>query len=190
MAIAGDQLFGARANAGASPGWEKNARLVEVVDHFNRPMGAMPLREVHRQGLMHRAVVVLVFDTENRVYLQKRNRLRTLYPGRWDVSAGGHVLLGESFLEAGVREIHEELGLHVELLRLTAEIPAAPETGNEFLEVFVAGHVHQAPCPNPAEAEEGFFYTPDELSCLVRDFRELITPGLASFHERGLIFAG
>ena len=35
------------------------------------------------------------------------------YPGKWDVSAGGHVNLGETFVEAAVRETHEEIGVEV-----------------------------------------------------------------------------
>ncbi len=175
-------------SAAEPSGSPKHERLVEVVDRRNRPLAALSMREAHRQGLNHRAVVVLVFDTAGRIYLQKRSRSRSLYPGRWDLSAGGHVLLGESLTEAGAREISEELGLHVESLRLVAELPAKPETGNEFLTVFAAGHVHQEPRPNPAEAAEGCFYAQDEVSCLVREFRELITPALAVFHEARLLF--
>lgn len=189
MMIAGrSNSFGGPLSAAEPKGSPKHERLVEVVDSRNRPLGALPLREVHRQGLNHRAVVVLVFDPLGRIYVQKRSEARALYPGRWDFSAGGHVLLGESMLGAAIRELDEELNLHIEHLRLVAELPARADTGHEFLTVFSAGHVHQTPQPNPAEAQEGYFYTADEFACLVREFRELITPGLAAFHERGLIY--
>lgn len=35
------------------------------------------------------------------------------YPGEWDVSAGGHVNLGETFADAAVREAFEEIGIRI-----------------------------------------------------------------------------
>ena len=41
------------------------------------------------------------------------------YPGKWDVSAGGHVNLGETFADAVVREAHEEIGIDISVNDLT-----------------------------------------------------------------------
>lgn len=35
------------------------------------------------------------------------------YGGYWDISAGGHVNLGESFAEAAIRETREEIGVEI-----------------------------------------------------------------------------
>ena len=47
------------------------------------------------------------------VLWQRRSEQLDNYPGKWDVSAGGHVNLGETFVEAAVREGHEEIGVEV-----------------------------------------------------------------------------
>jgi len=162
--------------------------LVEIVDPRNRPLAVLPLPEAHRQGLMHRAVLVLVFNHEKKVYLQKRSKRKMLYPGCWDLSATGHVQQGESCEDAAIRELREELQLSVPSLKLKQELPASADTGYEFISLFTAGRVLQTPQPNPEELETGYFFDPDELALLVEQFRELLTPGLVYFFERGLIF--
>lgn len=44
---------------------------------------------------------------------QQRSEQLDNFPGKWDVSAGGHVNLGESFAAAAVREAHEEIGAEI-----------------------------------------------------------------------------
>jgi isopentenyldiphosphate isomerase len=162
--------------------------MVEVVDALDRPLGRMPLPHVHRQGLRHRSVLVLVYNPLGQVYLQKRSPHKSLYPGRWDISATGHVRAGESREEAGLRELEEELGIRAEKLDLVHKVDAGPETGWEFVTLFTAGKLDQEPWPNPQEVADGYFYEPGELNCLVERFRDLTTPGLVHFWEKGLIF--
>lgn len=44
---------------------------------------------------------------------QKRSEGVSRYPGFYDISAGGHINLGESLVEAAVREAHEEIGAEI-----------------------------------------------------------------------------
>ncbi len=44
---------------------------------------------------------------------QKRAMEVDRYPGDYDISAGGHVNLGESLVEAAVRETYEEIGVKI-----------------------------------------------------------------------------
>ncbi|MFP4072264.1 MAG: NUDIX hydrolase [Desulfovibrionales bacterium] len=162
--------------------------LIEVVDRRNRPLMALPREDVHRQRLLHRSVLILVFDRHNRLYIQKRGLMKTLYPGRWDVSAGGHVLAGESCLDAALREVQEELGVTPERLVLRQEIPAAPETAYEFVSLFSAGSVTAEIFPNEKEVEDGYFVEPGELDYMIREFPELLTPALLFFARQNLLF--
>jgi len=166
----------------------QSLELVEVVDRSNRPLVVMPLAEAHRQSLCHRAVLVLVFNRENKVYLQKRHKHKPLYPGRWDLSATGHIKPDESRKDAALRELYEELGLTATSLKLKQELAASPETGFEFISLFTAGLLDEKPRPNLRELETGHFFDRDELCILVEQFRELLTPGLVYFSERDLIF--
>ena len=84
--------------------------LLDVVDFEDRVTGVKMRGEVHAQGLMHRAVHVLVFNSAGQLFLQKRSMTKDESPGQWDTSAAGHVDSGETYLECAVRELAEELG--------------------------------------------------------------------------------
>ncbi|WP_029895174.1 NUDIX hydrolase [Desulfohalovibrio reitneri] len=162
--------------------------FIDVVDENNAPLAVLSLREAHRQTLYHRSVLVLVYNSRGKVFLQKRSLGKDRYPGRWDISATGHVRSEESLHDAAVRELYEELGISVSSLRRVGEVEAGPETGYEFVTLFSAGVVSTVLTPNPDEVLDGYFFDDSELSCLVEQFRELLTPGLVHFWEKGLIF--
>lgn len=82
-----------------------------VVDDEDNPIGSATLQQIHDKGLLHRAVIINVVDDKGSILLQKRAGWVATNPGKWDASAAGHVDEGESYLEAGKRELKEELGL-------------------------------------------------------------------------------
>ncbi|MCY1557609.1 putative Nudix hydrolase YfcD [compost metagenome] len=43
--------------------------------------------------------------------MHRRTLSKALYPGYWDVAAGGMVLVSESYAESAARELQEELGI-------------------------------------------------------------------------------
>ena len=86
---------------------------LEVIDEDSaRPTGRAARWEViHSTGLWHASVAVLVADSRGRVALQRRGEPDSY--GKWDISAAGHLDVGESDLHAAVREVHEELQLEI-----------------------------------------------------------------------------
>ncbi len=173
-----------RRSASIHPGVE----AVEIVDEGDRPLGVMPLPDALRQALSHRVVLTLLYDAAGRVCLQRRSLGKALYPGRWDLSSSGHVRAGESREDAAIRELFEELGVRAPRLALVAETPATPETGHGFTTLYSAGGFSGIIVPDPAEVCEVSFVDRDELEALVEGFREMLTPALVHFWERGLIF--
>ena len=136
----------------------------DVVDAEDRVLRQATRGEVHRQKLWHRAIHVLVFHRDGRVFLQKRSLLKDSAPGCWDSSCSGHLDAGESYDAAAVRELAEEIGLRVEhpperWLRLLA----CDETGWEF--VWVYRHQHDGPFQlHPAEIERGDWFQPADVT--------------------------
>ncbi|WP_448871109.1 NUDIX hydrolase YfcD [Desulfobulbus propionicus] len=85
--------------------------IVVIVDRDNQPIGAVTRKIMRQQRLIHRASYILVFNTDGELYIQKRSRTKDIYPGYWDLAAGGVVLDGESYEESAKRELREELGI-------------------------------------------------------------------------------
>ncbi len=78
---------------------------VVVVDENDQVIGTMDKDEAHRNGTPHRIAVVFVENPQGQIVVQVRLN------GRLDHSAAGHVDVGESYLDAAKRELHEELGI-------------------------------------------------------------------------------
>ncbi|WP_240910258.1 NUDIX hydrolase YfcD [Desulfopila sp. IMCC35008] len=85
--------------------------IVQIVDRNNQVIDAVPRKVMREQGLIHRASYILVFDPNDRLFVQKRTMTKDVFPGYWDVAAGGVVLAGEDYLESARRELAEELGV-------------------------------------------------------------------------------
>lgn len=76
---------------------------------------------------MQIAVAVIIRDASDRVLLLKRGiRARTQH-GKWE-NAGGAVEPGESGEQAAIREVKEELGVHVQLEGVALDY--VPDTKN------------------------------------------------------------
>ena len=86
--------------------------LFDIVDDDDNVIGTARRSECHgNPALIHRAVHVLVINANGDMLLQKRSAHKDIQPGKWDTSVGGHLEPGESYRDAAVREMREELGL-------------------------------------------------------------------------------
>jgi 8-oxo-dGTP pyrophosphatase MutT (NUDIX family) len=93
--------------------------IVAIVDENNRLTGSQPRFRMRALGLIHRAVYILVFNSNGDLFCHKRTRDKDVYPGYYDVAAGGVVLTDESYDQAAERELEEELGIrNVQLSQL------------------------------------------------------------------------
>ena len=85
--------------------------LLDVVDEQDRVVGQAIRREVRRRRLLHRFSSVLCRDPAGRLYVHRRTDDKDVYPGMYDMTAGGVLAAGETYLEAARRELAEELGV-------------------------------------------------------------------------------
>jgi len=165
-----------------------SSEYIEILDSMNRPLGVLSREDVHRQGLFHRSVLVLVYDHLKRLLIQKRHHSKKVYPGRWDLSATGHVLAGESTIAAAYRELEEELGITPPRIRLIITINGNQDTNFEFVYLYNAGKIPTPLSPNPLEVEDITFIDQDDMDSLVREFPDILTPGLVYFWRKQLLF--
>lgn len=85
--------------------------LFDIVDENDNILHQAPRSLAHAQGLWHRGVHVLLFDPNGRLLTQQRSRTRTHAPLTLDCSISEHVQTGETYLQAAVRGLREELGV-------------------------------------------------------------------------------
>jgi isopentenyldiphosphate isomerase len=91
---------------------------VIIVDRKNRPIDIVPRYIMRRDGLIHRATYILVFNDKKQVFTQKRTQRKDFLPGYYDVAAGGVVCEGENYHLSARRELQEELGIQAALKKL------------------------------------------------------------------------
>ena len=85
--------------------------IFDLVDLDDRVIGRVRRGDAHRDPtLIHRSIQVMVFDSHQRVLLQRRSGTKDLFPGYYCASASGHVAVGEDYAETAIRETEEELG--------------------------------------------------------------------------------
>lgn len=150
--------------------------MLPVVDGDDRVVGTAPRSEVHAQGLLHRAVHVLLFNSAGQVYLQRRSLNKDTHPLKWAASASGHVDPGEDYQPAAARELAEELGVRPKL-SFVGSIAACEATENEFTYVYQA-RADRPPRPNGEEIIEGRFFNWGQALALAGD-PVRATPSLA-----------
>jgi isopentenyldiphosphate isomerase len=138
--------------------------IFDVVNERDGVVDRRPRNEVHRLGLKHRAVHVLVFNAHGEVFLQKRSMKKDRQPGLWDSSTSGHLDSGEDYDACAVRELREEIGLNVaKAPERLFKIAAGKETDQEFVRVYRC----EAEGPfqlHPDEIERGGWFAPEEIT--------------------------
>ena len=88
---------------------------VILVDERDRELGAGEKLQAHRDGALHRAFSVFIFDGAGRLLLQRRARGKYHSGGLWSNTACGHPRPGEATADAARRRLREEMGLECEL---------------------------------------------------------------------------
>lgn len=87
------------------------ATQVVLVDGSNRRTGVVDKMEAHRQGVLHRAVSVVLFNRRRDVLIQRRAQSKYHCGDRWSNTACTHPMPGERAYSAALRCLRHELGV-------------------------------------------------------------------------------
>ena len=114
--------------------------LLDVVDQNNRLTGeTVSKKTAHETGVCHRTVHTWLVNKREEMLLQLHSHNKDSFPDYWDISAAGHVQSGETYLQAAVRELKEELGVSADpedLIYITDVSYFSPKN-NEFAKAYV-----------------------------------------------------
>lgn len=113
-------------------------QLYDEQGRFIAGKGA-PDTDVYTKGLLHGAAHVWIWrrqGSKKEVLLQKRAATKRTWPNRYDISAAGHIDLGETPLDAAIRESKEEINVDIseDRLRLISVQRAYLDAGNHLIE--------------------------------------------------------
>jgi isopentenyl-diphosphate delta-isomerase len=130
---------------------------VILVDENDRELGTEEKERAHREGRLHRAFSVFVFDARGRLLLQRRSRTKYHSAGLWTNTCCSHPRPGERVEAAALRRLREEMGIECELrsvfpLLYRAELEGGM-TEHEYDHVLV-GECGRDPAPDPDEVDD------------------------------------
>lgn len=85
--------------------------MVEEVDITGAVLGLVRRRDMRARSLGHRSVFVAVVSNDDQLLVHRRAETKDVWPRCWDVAVGGVCAPGETWHDAAVRELEEELGM-------------------------------------------------------------------------------
>lgn len=152
-----------------------------LVDENDKEIGALEKTPVHKQGLLHRAFSLFVFNSNNELLLQQRADGKYHSPGLWTNTCCSHPRQGELMEDAIHRRLSEEMGMNCGLTFQFSFIYrhefSNGLTEHELDHVYF-GYSDQQPSPNPDEVKDWKFMHMDDLQKELALRPELYSPWL------------
>ncbi|MBR1948784.1 MAG: NUDIX domain-containing protein [Alphaproteobacteria bacterium] len=87
--------------------------MIDIYDSEMNMLGIALKSQAHKEGLWHKVFRCWIISEDGNIWLQLRGADKDLYPNLLDISCGGHLQVGETAKLGGLREMEEELGLHL-----------------------------------------------------------------------------
>jgi len=158
-----------------------DAELIAWVDDDDMLLGSVVRQQLRDQGLIGRGTFILLFNTLGELCVHRRTLSKAVYPGFWDVAAGGMVQAHESYEVSAARELEEELGVsgvpltaHEHFFfdqpgnRLWCAVFSAVWDGPLRLQPEEVLEAHFLPVQEALQQSERLPYCPDSLAALKR----------------------
>ncbi|MEK7078845.1 MAG: NUDIX domain-containing protein [Patescibacteria group bacterium] len=163
---------------------DNQKELFIVVDEKDKIVGYKTRYECHHdKNLIHRSIGVFLFNSKGEIAFQKRSLTKDTSPGFYTMSTSGHVAKGESYLQAALREMEEEIGVTgVQLEHVSTQLmedPREREMGCLFNGVYNGEFKI-----NKDEVEDVYYFSKSQIAKIIHK----VTPCcLASLKILGLI---
>jgi isopentenyl-diphosphate delta-isomerase len=154
---------------------------IDILDGEGRITGTMSRAQAERDNHTTQNVLVFVFDSTGRVWIQKRPFSKKHYPGLWDISACGGIVSGEEPIAAASREQFEEMGFSCPLKHVETFLnvfPAEDGSPRSRLSHLFVGRSDLVPEAND-EVDEFIALNTEELVRLVGSRPQEYVPSFA-----------
>jgi isopentenyl-diphosphate Delta-isomerase len=133
-------------------------QVVQLIDRSGLVTGSRDSQLAHRQGDLHEAFSVAIFDSRGRMLLQRRSPEKIRFPSLWTNACCSHTRAGVPILDGARERLVDEMGFQVPLLKVASFVYRARDEASgliehEFDHVLV-GRFDGDPVPDPREASE------------------------------------
>lgn len=159
----------------------KSEEIFDIVNQQDEVIGQAPRSVVHREGLLHRACHIFVFNLRGELLIHQRSADKDEFPLFWSTSASGHVSAGETYEESAQREMFEEIGLSGRL-ELIAKFPPSQETSHEHVCIFRL-KTEELPKFDPCEIQQGRFASFEEIDAWLERAPQDFTPSFGLLYR-------
>lgn len=143
--------------------------FLDVVDENDNVIGKAEKSEIYSTELLHRIVHIFIFNKEGKLALQMQGENKKFCPLHWVTSAAGHVQSGETWKEAALRELKEEIGITVELKELGKDIYQKHGTKLKKIIGSFTAHYDGNFCIDKHEVEAIKFFSMDEITKMIKN---------------------
>jgi isopentenyl-diphosphate delta-isomerase len=139
---------------------------VILVDEQDHELGLMEKMQVHREGKLHRALSVFIFNSKKQLLLQKRANNKYHSAGLWTNTCCSHPRKNETTEAAAKRRLQEEMGMTCELKYRFAFIYEAKlenDIVEHELDYVYTGVTDTIPILNPEEVSDYRYASMEEI---------------------------
>lgn len=155
---------------------------LDVVDRSDTVVDSIYRRDImqlqNTPGRYVRAVEAFLQRPNGDFYMPRRSPHKKLFPGSPDLSAAGHLLQGETYEEALVRESQEELGISITSDDFTLIKRFEPTEKVFYFREFYLLHTDQQPRLSQEHTEAVWLSTSD-----LHKFSEFKVPAKDTLYE-------
>nr|MDO8081962.1 isopentenyl-diphosphate Delta-isomerase [Candidatus Freyarchaeota archaeon] len=152
--------------------------MVILVDETDKEIGTEEKMKTHKEGKLHRAFSIFIFNSKGEMLLQKRAKSKYHSGGLWSNTCCSHPRPGEDVEQAAHRRLIEEMGFDCDLHESFDFVYRAnldhDLTEYEFDHVFIGKYDGEIKL-NPEEAEDFKWVSMDAIKENVKKHPEKYT---------------
>lgn len=164
---------------------------VILTDEEDHQIGVMEKLQAHKEGRLHRAVSVFIFNRQGQMLLQQRAAGKYHSAGLWTNTCCSHPRPDEDTGAAAARRLQEEMGISCPLLKVLSFVyKAVLENGiteYEFDHVYT-GITDDAPQPDASEAAAWKYAAPQDIKADIalheKKYTEWFKICMSDFYEQ------
>lgn len=143
--------------------------MLDLVDQYDNVIETLEREEVYARGLKNfRVINVFLKNKDGKLFIPKRQLTKRLFPGGLDVSCGGHVSSGETYLEAFKKEVGEELNVDIDKVsyKVLGTLTPHDDGVSAFMTVYEI-ITDDTPSYNPSDFSTHYWLSPQEVISMI-----------------------